>query len=437
MCKVDDPGTGTLSPEAAAIESRCMALVGRLMELRWSRYAERRRVDGTAIYSLLHELSVVAVSLKKKSRRAEILRRCLQRTRIDARPDVATLTERLAEPGTYEGSHPADPATRSHVLARAMEPDLIQLLHLRNELSRTAGFATYGHLVAHTNGYDLDAVNALMTGMRSVAIPHVRASLGDVTLDDWFAALAAVSDDTRFDAEEEALALARRLGLGDAMRTIRLTVEDQPIAGFDCPVSVPDDVRILLSPQVGSGGLTTVFHELGHAMSHALNAQAGVMTTTNELFDEAMAVTMELIARELRLGPPEAHAALLVERLETARMASSRLFEVAVAQRPGSARDLYVEWYSPIARVDDPASWALDTFRSEDPFHIATYVIGYLVGHATVGFLRSDFDDDDTAWGRWLTSRWYAPGRTRSFFDKIEDLGDFLAAEVARLEAAG
>ena len=66
------------------------------------------------------------------------------------------------------------------------------------------------------------------------------------------------------------------LGLSEAADRISFHVEEQSISGYDCPVSVPDDVRILLAPSVTGDGLTTVFHELGHGLASAANEADGL-----------------------------------------------------------------------------------------------------------------------------------------------------------------
>lgn len=400
------------------------------MAMRWARYAEGRSVDLLPIHAEVYELAVSALHHDLGSgRRADVLGRLLLRARVDAHPESAALRELLDDRSSY-------PSGRME-RAAASEPDVIRLLRIRQELAEREGFASYGHLVAHCGGYDPDRMAALMRRRRAEALASLEARTTAGPVDDWFDRIAATAGPRSFEALIEATSVAARLGLSEAADRISFHVEEQSISGYDCPVSVPDDVRILLAPSVTGDGLTTVFHELGHGLASAANEADGVFRTENPLYNESMAVLIEVVGRTIALQDDEARTAARIEEMEVARMTTSYLFEVDVNRTPTEARDLYVDWYEVLGDVPHPTVWALDSFRSEDPFHINSYVIGYLVAHAVVAHLRSVLGDDHRDWGEWLRSTWFAEGRRRSFFDKLNDLGPHRPDDVMACRGRG
>ena len=172
------------------------------------------------------------------------------------------------------------------------------------------------------------------------------------------------------------------------------------------------------------------YHELGHALGDASNRATGVFRTWETTTDESMAVVMEAIAGRLLLTDDEREHVAVIEQCETARLATSLLFEFAVNERPGEARRLFTERFEPLVPIDDPAVWARDTFRSIDPFHLQGYLIGNVVAGATGAFLSNRFPDDPKAWGAWLVENYYAPGRGATLSDRLDALGDHRPKEL-------
>jgi hypothetical protein len=224
------------------------------------------------------------------------------------------------------------------------------------------------------------------------------------------------------DVPKAAESVARRLGLNEIADRITWVVRDQPIYGVAFALSIPNDVRILLNRSGSLTALITAYHELGHALGHAANRSNGIFRTWETTTDETLAVVMEPIAGRMTLNHDERERIAIIEELETARLATSLLFEIDVNQRPDRARDLFGHWYGSLAPFDEPAMWARDSFRSDDPFHIHGYLIGNVVADATLAFFTDRFPDDPTAWGDWLVEHYYAPGRAVTLSERLEAL---------------
>jgi hypothetical protein len=438
-----------------SIEARYLELLWELQRRRWETYANGAAFDLTDLSTAFHDLSQSARHVRfRNDARDRLLERIMQRTAVDHHPQVASLANRLAEWSNY-ATVPATttPAWRRS-LSEAMESDVIDLLTVRRRLAEDLGFASYGHLVADSEGFDLDAMIAFAAAQRTTHLavaaglydsPSPSVSYLDISpakaggernasVATWFDWLGCLAGGGEHDAVDEAQRLTSELGLDDLSSAISWSVREQQIAGYDCAVSVLDDIRLLVRPVVSNDGLSTVFHELGHGLAHAANEAKGIFKTWNSLSDESMAVVMEHIGVALRF-PPEARAkAKLISQLEAARMATSFLFEVDVNDDPRQARSLYRKWYEPLVDVEDPVVWASDSFRIDDPFHIHTYLIGRVVATATVAFLQDRFDNDHQKWGTWLRRHYYRDGRQRSLFEKISGLEEHCPPAVLALK---
>jgi hypothetical protein len=187
---------------------------------------------------------------------------------------------------------------------------------------------------------------------------------------------------------------------------------------------VPDDIRILVRPVRSLNRWLTLFHELGHAMAHALNAGPGIYKTWTAAYDEAMAMLTEYIALSVPssgINREQAGELLLLEGMECAL---SALFEFALWQDPASAERLYVEHYEQAGvRVVSPDLWAADSFRSLDPVYKQNFVLGILVARRTIRFLEQEYGGNFRLWGQWLIDNYYADGRRRSLREKTAIVG--------------
>jgi len=196
--------------------------------------------------------------------------------------------------------------------------------------------------------------------------------------------------------------------------------------GYAGVLSVPDDIRILVSPIESLGNLLTLFHELGHAVTHSLNREEGLFKTWTAVYDESMAVVIEHIAATILLDKDSYEAAREIFVLESTRYAISFLFELSLWEHPQEAEKLYSQYYSRLGvDISDPSLWVLDTFRSIDPVYIHNLVIGAVVAKKTIELLKDEYGHNFQAWGKWLKKHYFMDGRRRSLKEKTDVIGGF------------
>jgi hypothetical protein len=298
-----------------------------------------------------------------------------------------------------------------------MEPDVATLIRLRNSLARDLGAASYGHLAMDAEGLDLDAVVEALAEARRTGLDETAAlaAEGRLTIDTWFDRLDAFAGRATIDAVTAGRSLAARLGCADLLAHVRIQVGTGPLAGWAAAVSIPEDVRLIVRPARTLRDLATVFHEVGHALAYAGTQATGIRAIPSDTQDEAMGTLLEEVGMRLLLPAGDRARIDRIATSETTRLATSALFEVAIQDDPSDARQQYVDWYGPLVGVADPVVWALDTFRSIDPFRVHAYVLGRSFARSLLDRLAEQVGEDPKAWGTWLRERLWAPGRRDTF----------------------
>ena len=76
--------------------------------------------------------------------------------------------------------------------------------------------------------------------------------------------------------------------------------------------------------------LLTVSHELGHALAYAGTQARGLAAIPTDTQDEVVGMVLERIALELVVPAPDRQRLASIAAAETARTATSALFEIAV-----------------------------------------------------------------------------------------------------------
>lgn len=395
----------------------------------WESYAEGAAGDPGDVDAALYDVCTgPAEPLAPPRAAVGVLDRAMARGRVDFHPEVSALRGRLDDPGSY----PASPS-----LGESMEPDVRALIGLRNRLARRAGFGSYGELAMWSERLDLGAVVRLVASVHRQVLPAAaeRVRRQGMTIPGWWDGVRRTAGRCAEPPDSLARVLLARLGLSGVAAHLTWVVRDQPIYGFSAAVSVPSDVRILLGAGSSWHAVGVAFHELGHAVAHASNRGVGIDATWDTLHDEAMAAVMESLGAEIMLDRDARRRMRTVEVLETARLSTSFLFEVDVNRHPERARSLYASHFERLAPIGDPAGWAVDSFRSIDPFHVHAYVVGGLVGEAVLRHLRDHLAQGRSRWGRWLAENLYADGRARHLVDKLAAAGVPADARIRQIHA--
>jgi hypothetical protein len=118
-------------------------------------------------------------------------------------------------------------------------------------------------------------------------------------------------------------------------------VKEQGISGYAGILAVPGDIRILVKPITDLQQELALYHELGHAITHALNEEEGIFKTWTSSYDEAMTVVIERIPAFIVLDDAQRKVAQNLWLLEATRCATSALFELELWDQPDAAEGLY------------------------------------------------------------------------------------------------
>jgi hypothetical protein len=177
---------------------------------------------------------------------------------------------------------------RLDVLERELNPLHRTALERSHELARELGWGSYREMYEELKQIDLAALErqtaaflrATAGRYRESVEPHLRAQLGlgfeDLRRSDLPHFFRAPGFDELFPAERIVAALERTLGgLGidlHAQTNVRLDLEQRPAKSpraFCAPVSVPDEVYLVIARHGGRDDYAALFHEAGHTEHYA------------------------------------------------------------------------------------------------------------------------------------------------------------------------
>ena len=409
-------------------EEKYLALFFDLQRKQWENYETNAghdlNVADIAIYKLLEEYRECEFP---EGRKGKIAKDIVNRGLVDKHPKVASLRNRLDDWDNYLQDFSIevlkDPHQKRLALAKAMEPDVLQLMLLRNQLSALQGYASYVHLVMATEELELERVQCMVEEYLHENLPQARilAIEYGLTWSSWFSQLEAVgvSYSSSQSFERAMTHLCEELGLSEAVRGVRL-FEQGPLAGYVGAIDVPNDVRIMVKGAPSPTSLRTLFHELGHALSHRLNKAEGLCKTWTAVSDETMAVIIEKLGIELLFDGEERQFLKDMTLLENVRVSLSFLFEMDLWQNPRQAKELYSKYYIQLGLSSvQPELWCLDSFRSIDSVYIHNYILSAHFAEQVHIYVSSVFKDDLKAGGTWLREKLYGPGRSVSLERKI------------------
>jgi peptidyl-dipeptidase A len=356
-------------------------------------------------------------------------------------------------------------------------PELLELVRLRNEASRSVGFRDFYHLKVALHEQDpddlagsLDRLDALTAGPFTALKQEVDARLGErfgvhpTSLQAWhyedqfFQEVPDIfgADLDGIYADVDIIEAARRFydGIGLPVTHILERSSLYEAAGKDPHAFATDidragDVRILLNLRPNERWMGTTLHELGHAvyddgiardLPWVLRRPAHTLTT------EAIAMLFGRLSRDAawlretgvvdpavaeRLAEPAA-AELRATMLVFARWAGVMArFERGLYGEP--EQDLNALWWSLVekyqgiaapTRPSDAADWAAKIHVVVAPVYYHNYLMGECFASQIEARLRAQVLNGDATYsgnpavGEWLTANVFRPG-ARFHYDDL------------------
>jgi hypothetical protein len=386
-----------------------------LQRLRWHNYADDAGHEVLALEAEIYKLLEHPAPVSGDKRQALLWNLVRRRELIEMHPRVGELRNWF------------DSAADERDLPKA-KANALELLHLRDTLSRAAGASSYAELALESQELSLPVVEGILS---DYLLKHAFECKGlankyGIRWPTWHDDLRRIGGDyfpERLDSIMEKL--LSRLGLSGVRGNIRVFVKQASgVSGYTGVLHVPDDIRIVVRPASSLDRVRTFFHETGHALYHACNRESGILTTWDAATDEGMAVLMEHVAATLVMDEKQRSYFKDIALLESMRCAASFMFEIALCRNPDAAEELYSATYGRLGiTVDKPQRWPLDTFRTVDPMTIHCYVLGELFARHTVQFMARTLGEDYLRWGSWLEKTMYAPGRGLSFAQRAALVG--------------
>lgn len=409
---------------ATALVQTYTQLVWDLRLLQWRNYFEEGGYDLSLRdnqFYLLAKHFLNRIKPAPADRQSEIIQMLITRDLVDKNPAAAKLCNLLDNPDNYRASDLIP-------MALGMKPDVLDLMYIRNGLSKDQGFHSYPDLVLATEEIDRNRLINLLHEYLAANLPKAQRLINkyDIRWESWFSDLGRISPLIATAAAFEPIAAIDRflelLGLTEAKDKIKIDFQEHGLAGMASEVA-PGDIRIMVAPVDSIFDFKVLFHELGHALAYCLNQEQELYRILPASYDEAMAIVIEHLAPKLLLDSAAQEKATEIDILEHTRCAISALFEFDLWENPKQADTLYLKHYGRLGvRIDHPELWALDSFRSIDPVYIHNYVIGATLAPRLYDFLLQNYGGDYQAWGQWLIDNIYIDGRKRPFPAKVTGL---------------
>jgi hypothetical protein len=335
-------------------------------------------------------------------------------------------------------------------LADAVETDVQQLLARRNRLAEAAGFNNFPELVMAAGEFSVleylslgDELEQATRDPYEELLEWIRAEKGETTIEPWDidyflarlepppAAHPAASFAPRLDR------LLADWGLSLAALPIRVDESPLPYGGLTLPVSIPDDIRVLVQPRDGLVHLESWFHEMGHALHMAhVRATPRAFEWEAPAWDEAMAFLVERAGTAAALAAPAApvdapesgdggrghapHGPTAREVVRIRRLLAASLFEILAYERPeDDLHGLYSEIHeSYLGYPRHPERlWPARALLVTHPVYLPNYVLGRLIAAQLEEGRR-----EPAEWGARIRDEFWRPGAARPWPERVEAL---------------
>lgn len=427
------------------------------------------------------------------ARRVMAWQKALLAAQINVRPEVFRLQNEIAaRQVAYQPEYnhfPTDMATLRHImrqdadplhreeawlamapLAKELEPQVGELLTLRNQLAQSLGYRTYVDLALYLQGLTREDVENALKGlatrtqdlyMRCLHEESEHAGLLKIMPWDIMYLLeradgASPAYFPAAQAERKMAEFLRGFGVELAGTGVRLVVTDIPYNGLTMTIEAPRDIRVLVNPRDGLGYYSTIFHEYGHAL-HAYYArpQSYILRHEAGVFGEAMAevvayfvnypewlAAMGLSAAEIRSA---LKARLLAQFSFLRQRSANALFEYLAYDNPSqNLNALYAAVQSQVVghEIDPRPQWAANAWYTSYPVYWQNYVLAEVIASQTHRALQTRFGHvlGNPAAFAYVRDQYWAPAGGVDWQDKVrvatgDDWG--IEALVGELLAAG
>jgi len=375
------------------------------------------------IVKIFHKL------IKPTDRKSKIACLLMERDLVDKNPMTAKLRNHIDNLDNYNQGISSEVKKNRYdyksTLSLRMKNDVLNLMDIRNKLSKEEGFISYPELVLVTEEIDKDNLINLLNKYIEDNLPKALELIKEYNIkwESWFSDLSKISLNINECQPVELInRLLEMLGLDNLKKKIQINYKEQGFSGVVSEVSL-GDIRIVVEPIHSLSNLKVLFHEIGHAIAYYFNKEKGLYKILPSSYDESMAVVIEHIASKLLLNNFEQEKMAEIEVLEYTRCAISALYEFELWENPDQAESLYIKHYSKLGfKISNPSIWASDTFRSIDPVYIHNYVIGAVLAEHLTEYLLQKYSCNYKEWGNWLVKNIYVDGRKRPFKEKINEI---------------
>ena len=260
---------------------------------------------------------------------------------------------------------------------------------------------------------------------------------------DYFLERAGGYPETAFPKAQAVVRLketVRALGFDPAALPISIEEANLANAGWNIPLRIPSEVRLVLNPTDGFPFYSTLFHEYGHALHETLiDQELGTFRSDRPgQFGEGMAGILERLPSEPSwqrrvAGLDEAAAARAagVERWRRIRrlrglIVRTRFHYVAFADPEQDLAALDARLSREVLLVEPPERplWADDMFLVQPQIYVQNYVIGDMIAAQVWETLREKLGPDptlDPRVGPFLRESFYRYGQARDWRELIRE----------------
>ncbi|MBI3550154.1 MAG: hypothetical protein HY078_14040 [Elusimicrobia bacterium] len=342
----------------------------------------------------------------------------------------------------------------SREISQRVAPRMVELLQATDAMYKQMGFSGTVEGRLRGSGLTRETVESLFSRLETETNSEFQTMLGmirrDLKVDKvepwdiayWIEKQAGFPSELfkRESAMPRLLGVAR--GLGFKPEELLITVEHANLAnrGWNVPIRMGVEARLVLSPLEGKIYYDTLFHEYGHALHETLIKQdVGTFRTDRPgPFAEGMAEVLAQFVRdprwqaqELKMSPEMIKRGADAERwrriLEVRKILFLCMFQYEALTHPeadhaGTYAKLYKRYYF-IDQPEDPA-WADDMFLVQPQVYMQNYLIAALIASQVHRAMRREIGPElfgNPKVAAFLTDHFYKHGAAKDWKDMVRE----------------